>query len=82
MDVKKVVVVGATGNLGSKIVKSLIEQRAEVTAMVRATSNRTNLEKLGVRNFVVGDMMDKELFGDLPTVEEAVKRYCSDFKFI
>src|SRR5690606_7244146 len=59
MDVKKVVVVGATGNLGSKIVKSLIEQGAAVTAMVRATSNRTKLEQLGVRNFVVGDLMDK-----------------------
>lgn len=59
MEVKKVVVAGATGNLGSKIVKALIEQGAEVTAMVRATSNRSGLEKLGVKNFVIGDMLDK-----------------------
>ena len=66
MGTKKVVVAGATGNLGSKIVNALIEQGAEVTAMVRATSNRDNLEKLGVKNFVIGDMLDK------PSLKEAL----------
>jgi uncharacterized protein YbjT (DUF2867 family) len=55
---KKVVVAGATGFLGSQIVKQLLEQGAEVTAMVRASSNRSALTKIGVKNFVVGDMMD------------------------
>ena len=59
MNAKKVVVAGATGNLGNKIVKALLDQGAKVTAMVRATSNRTKLEEMGVKNFVVGDMMDK-----------------------
>src|SRR5438552_3014950 len=59
MSAKKVVVAGATGNLGSKIVTALIRQGAEVTAMVRATSNRSNLEKMGVKNFVIGDMLNK-----------------------
>ena len=59
MSAKKVVVAGATGNLGRKIVKALIQQGAEVTAMVRATSNRSKLEAMGVKNFVTGDMMDK-----------------------
>jgi len=58
MNTKKVVVAGATGNLGNKIVKALLDQGAEVTAMVRATSNRTKLEEMGVRNFVIGDMLD------------------------
>ena len=59
MSTKKVIVVGATGNLGNKIVKALIQQGAEVTAMVRATSNRSKLEEIGVKNFVTGDMLDK-----------------------
>lgn len=57
---KKVVVAGATGGLGNKIVKNLIDLGAEVTAMVRATSNRSKLEKMGVNKFIIGDMMDKE----------------------
>ncbi|WPV01961.1 SDR family NAD(P)-dependent oxidoreductase [Mucilaginibacter sp. cycad4] len=55
---KKVIVAGATGMLGSQIVKELLQQGAEVTAMVRASSNRSALTQIGVKNFVVGDMMD------------------------
>ncbi len=58
MHTKKVIVAGATGFLGSQIVKELLEQGAEVTAMVRASSNRSALTKMGIKNFVVGDMMD------------------------
>ncbi|MCD0472447.1 NAD(P)H-binding protein [Flavobacterium sp. JAS] len=58
MNTKKVIVAGATGFLGSQIVKELLVQGAEVTAMVRASSNRSELTKMGVKNFVVGDMMD------------------------
>jgi uncharacterized protein YbjT (DUF2867 family) len=59
MSAKKVVVAGATGYLGGKIVNELMKQGADVTAMVRASSNRSNLEKMGVKNFVTGDMMNK-----------------------
>jgi uncharacterized protein YbjT (DUF2867 family) len=55
---KKVIVAGATGMLGSQIVKELLERGADVTAMVRASSNRSELTKMGVKNFVVSDMMD------------------------
>jgi uncharacterized protein YbjT (DUF2867 family) len=58
MNTKKVIVAGATGHLGSQIVKELLGQGAEVTAMVRASSDRSALTKMGVKNFVVGDMMD------------------------
>lgn len=58
MHTKKVIVAGATGMLGSQIVKELLEQGAEVTAMVRASSDRNALTKMGVKNFVIGDMMD------------------------
>ena len=60
MDAKKVVVAGATGTLGNKIVAALLAQGAEVTGMVRASSNRSKLEELGVKNFVIGDMMNKD----------------------
>lgn len=58
MQTKKVIVAGATGYLGSQIVKELIKQGADVTAMIRASSNRSALIKMGVKNFVIGDMMD------------------------
>jgi len=60
MEKKRVLVVGSTGNLGFKIVKALLDQGAEVTAMVRATSNRSKLEQTGIKNFVTGDMMNAE----------------------
>jgi uncharacterized protein YbjT (DUF2867 family) len=58
MQTKKVIVARATGTLGSQIVKALLAHGAEVTAMVRASGNRGSLAAMGVRNFVVGDMMD------------------------
>ena len=58
MNKKIVTLAGATGYLGEKIAKELIAQGAHVRALVRATSNRTKLEKLGITDFVTGDMMD------------------------
>jgi uncharacterized protein YbjT (DUF2867 family) len=55
---KTVMVVGATGALGTKISKALIDKGAHVRALVRATSDRSRLQSLGVSDFVVGDMMD------------------------
>ncbi len=59
MEQKTVIVAGATGYLGQKIVKALLAQGARVKAMVRVTSDRTALSALGVTDFVVGDMMDR-----------------------
>jgi uncharacterized protein YbjT (DUF2867 family) len=69
MGSKKVIVAGATGYLGSKIAKELLAQGAEVTAMVRATSNRSKLMEMGVSHFVVADMMDKESLRNALTQE-------------
>ena len=69
MNKKKVIVAGATGSLGSKIIKELLAQGTEVTAMVRATSNRSKLIKMGVNHFVVGDMMDRESLRNALTPE-------------
>ena len=58
MNKKIIILAGATGYLGEKIAKELHLQGAHVRAMVRATSNRTKLEKLGITDFITGDMMD------------------------
>ena len=42
MNRKVVTVIGATGALGLKIAKAVMDQGAHVRAMVRATSNRTD----------------------------------------
>src|SRR6478609_4836296 len=60
MSNKKVVVAGATGALGLKIVKALMDQGTQVVAMVRAGSDKSQLKKLGVKNFVIGDLMSKD----------------------
>ena len=57
-DASVVTVVGATGHLGGYIVEALIKRGVHVRAMVRATSNRTSLEALGITDFVVGDLND------------------------
>jgi uncharacterized protein YbjT (DUF2867 family) len=58
MEKKVVTLVGATGSLGLNIAREVIAQGAQVRAVVRTTSNRTNLEKIGVTEFITGDMMD------------------------
>ena len=58
MDDRTVTVVGASGTLGGDIVKALLQKGAKVRAMVRATSDRTKLEALGITDFVVADLND------------------------
>jgi uncharacterized protein YbjT (DUF2867 family) len=60
---KKIVVIsGATGNLGERIVKALLEKGASVYAIVRASTNAEKvkkLEELGVKVFRI-DMSDSK----------------------
>jgi uncharacterized protein YbjT (DUF2867 family) len=58
MNNRIVTLVGATGYLGEKIASELIAGGTNVRALVRKTANRSNLQKLGVTDFVTGDMMD------------------------
>lgn len=64
-----VTVVGATGTLGGHICEALIRRGAHVRAMVRATSDRTRLESLGVTDFVVADLGDATSLRRLMTAE-------------
>ena len=54
---RNVIVFGATGKLGTEIVRDLREHGDQVTAFVRASSDRSQLEPLGV-SFAVGDVLD------------------------
>jgi uncharacterized protein YbjT (DUF2867 family) len=58
METRIVTVVGASGTLGSAIVRALLQRGVRVRAMVRATSNRTKLESLGVTDYMVADLND------------------------
>lgn len=61
---KTVMVVGATGALGTKICKALLDRGADVRALVRATSDHSKLQAIGVSDFAVGDMMDPISLGN------------------
>jgi uncharacterized protein YbjT (DUF2867 family) len=54
---RNVIVFGATGKLGTEIVRDLREHGDQVTAFVRASSDRSQLEPLGVK-FAVGNVLD------------------------
>jgi len=45
----KVLVIGATGFIGSHLVEKLHLKKYKVSALVRKTSNTKNLESLGVK---------------------------------
>ncbi|HPG40380.1 MAG TPA: NAD(P)-dependent oxidoreductase [bacterium] len=55
----KVLVTGASGFLGSRLVEVLLQKKYQVKAMVRPKSNREFLDKMPVEVFV-GDLGDKE----------------------
>ncbi len=64
MEQLKIVVVGATGNLGQRIIKSLIERKAKVAAIFRNGSNQEKidrLKKLGVESTELNFSNHKEL---------------------
>jgi uncharacterized protein YbjT (DUF2867 family) len=71
-----VLVVGATGALGLKISKALLDRGARVRALVRSTSDRSALQALGVADFAVGDLLDpaslKSALGISPKAETIV----------
>ncbi|WP_208614697.1 NAD(P)H-binding protein [Streptomyces regalis] len=52
-----VLVVGATGSLGGKVVDELLKRGKNVRALVRATTDASRLEKRGVE-IARGDMLD------------------------
>jgi nucleoside-diphosphate-sugar epimerase len=61
---KIILVAGATGNLGLRIVKALVNRDAEIRVLVRSTSNTdaiTQLEKLGAKIYTITNWNMEEL---------------------
>lgn len=58
MSADKVLVTGASGFVGSAVARALLARGYRVTALVRASSPRANLEGLGLE-VAVGDMTDQ-----------------------
>jgi uncharacterized protein YbjT (DUF2867 family) len=57
---KKILVTGATGNIGSLVLPKLLETGVEVHALVRNEEKALKLEELGVKTFV-GDYGSQEM---------------------
>ena len=55
----KTLITGATGFLGTHLVKTLLNEGREVRCLVRRTSSKSSLERLGVE-LVCGDLLDKD----------------------
>ncbi len=66
---RKVLVLGGTGLLGTRIVRLLVEDGRQVTVFVRPTSGRSPLHDLPV-DYVVGDLMNE---ADVMTAIETAK---------
>jgi nucleoside-diphosphate-sugar epimerase len=60
----KVLVTGASGFLGSHVVEQLVKAGHDVRALVRRSSNRDFLERLGRVEFVYGGIDDAAALGD------------------
>lgn len=68
---KVILIAGATGNLGTRIVNTLVSKDVEVRIVVRKTSDETivnNFRKLGVKVFVVNNWTVEELVGSCKDV--------------
>jgi uncharacterized protein YbjT (DUF2867 family) len=71
MSTDPVLVVGATGSLGGKVVDALLERGKHVRALVRPTSNASGLEDRGVE-ITRGDMLDLDSLTAAMTGADAV----------
>lgn len=58
-----VLVFGATGQLGARVVKALVDQGEDVSVFVRESSSRDRLAGLNL-TYLTGDMMDQDSIDD------------------
>jgi len=67
VEAEGILVLGGTGELGTRIVKLLVENNEDVTVFVRESSDRSSLTDLDVE-YAVGDLLDRA------SVDAAFKR--------
>ena len=53
-----ILVIGATGNIGKELIKRLVKTEHTIKAVVRSSSNKEELEKLGVE-MITANLTDK-----------------------
>ncbi|MHA2069779.1 MAG: NAD-dependent epimerase/dehydratase family protein [Candidatus Thorarchaeota archaeon] len=75
----KILVTGATGFIGRKLIAALVEAEHEVTAFVRPTSNRSGLPE-GIR-FSEGEMLDETSLKKAVDGHEVVIHLAAYFDF-
>ncbi|MFX1272898.1 MAG: NAD-dependent epimerase/dehydratase family protein [Promethearchaeota archaeon] len=75
----KVLVTGATGFIGRKLVAALVNENHDVTALVRPTSNKADLPE-GIR-FCEGDMLDEASLRTAVEGQDVVVHLAAYFDF-
>ncbi|MFW9911330.1 MAG: NAD-dependent epimerase/dehydratase family protein [Candidatus Thorarchaeota archaeon] len=75
----KILVTGATGFIGRKLVAALVEEGHDVTAFVRPTSNKAGLPE-GIR-YCEGDMLDEPSLKNAVEGQDAVIHLAAYFDF-
>ena len=66
-------VVGATGYLGSQVVDELLARGKNVRALVRPSTDATKVGSSGCAQYVSDTARQTEVFGQPPTDEDAIK---------
>ncbi len=75
----KTVITGASGFVGAAVARRLVAAGHQVRAMVRPTSNRANLEGLGLE-VVVGDLRDRASLDATLAGQEALFHVAADYR--
>lgn len=75
----KTVITGASGFVGAAVARRLVAVGHQVRAMVRPTSNRANLEGLGLE-VVVGDLRDRASLDAALADQEALFHVAADYR--
>lgn len=73
----KILVTGATGFIGMRLVERLLEKGHDVTCLVRKTSNTERLEKLGVSLVVADICAEEEVLRSFREVKPEVVFHCA-----
>ena len=74
-----ILVTGATGFVGSAVVRRLLDRQADVRVLVRASSNRSNISDLPVET-VVGDLREPDSLGPAVTGCDTLFHVAADYR--